>query len=115
MPTATLRPERSQNEGAIDPLEEKEDSCTHIAVKNQNQSNYTKATGASRLHDLLRCHHRPNGKGVHMPVGEDRKLGKHSVEEKKKKKKKSQLSTLAGLYTPFSREKRYQFSIPREP
>ena len=54
--TVTLKSQRLRNEGGKDPNEE-EEGCTH-----HKESYYTKAIGATKLHNLLSYHHRANGK-----------------------------------------------------
>ena len=44
------------------------------ARKELNESYYTGEARASELHDLLNCHNRPDGEGIHMPVGEISKV-----------------------------------------
>ena len=48
----------------------KEEGRTHTAVKDRNESYYTEAIRASKQHNLMNCHQRANGRGVHMPVGD---------------------------------------------
>ena len=49
--------------------------CNHIPPrKDWNGSYYIGAVRASELHDLLNCHHRTYGKGIHVPVGDILKL-----------------------------------------
>ena len=43
---------------------------SHIAMKDWNGSYYTGATRAMELCHLLSHHHRPNGEGIHIPVGD---------------------------------------------
>ena len=38
--------------------------------KHQKESYYTRAKRVSRLHDLLSRHHKTNGEGVQVPVGD---------------------------------------------
>ena len=45
-------------------------AITNCHEKKQYESYYTKAKRVSELHDLLGCHHRANGEGVQMPVGD---------------------------------------------
>ena len=40
------------------------------AMKDRNESYYTGVIRISGLHDLLSRHHRPNGEGMQMPVGD---------------------------------------------
>ena len=70
MATVTLRPLRLRNEeGARDPDEE-EGGCTHTTSKVGNKGYYTEAIGANRLHNLLSCRHKADGKGVHVPAAQ---------------------------------------------
>ena len=69
MATVALRSQRLRNEeGANVPDKEEEEGCTHNTAKDRNKSYYNKATGASKLHNLLRSHHRVDGKDIHVPV-----------------------------------------------
>ena len=43
---------------------------THTTVKDRDASYYTRAIGASKLHDLLSSHHWADGEGIHMLVGD---------------------------------------------
>ena len=43
-------------------------------ISDRNGSYYNEATRASEFHDLLSCHHRPDGEGIHMPVGDISKV-----------------------------------------
>ena len=71
MATVTFRSDTlSEDKGATDPGEAEEKECTHTATKDQNESYYTEAIRASKLHDLLSSNQRPNGEGIHTFVGD---------------------------------------------
>ena len=61
MATVTLRSKTlRKEEGATDADEGGEDGWmqTHTTEKDRNESYYTEAIGASKLHDLLSSHHK---------------------------------------------------------
>ena len=45
-----------------------EESNHRLPQKDWNRSYFTRASRASELHNLLSCHHRPDGEGIDMPV-----------------------------------------------
>ena len=69
--TITLRSQTLRDEGgAKDQDVEEEGGFTHATVIDRNKSHYTEAIKTGKLHDLLSCRHRADGKGVHMSVGD---------------------------------------------
>ena len=79
MATVTLKSRRLRDEErAKDPDEKDDGGCTHTIhhCKRPNKSHYTEAIRASKLHNLLSCHHWANGKSIHMPVGDIPKVEK---------------------------------------
>ena len=63
MPTVTIRFKRLRNEeGVMDPVEE--------YAYTLSQKNIMKATWVSKLHNLLNCRQKSNGKSIHMPVSD---------------------------------------------
>ena len=69
--TATVTPRsKSLSKGGAKGQEEKEDRCTHATTKDKNESYYTEAKGASKLHNLLISHQGADGEGSEMPVGD---------------------------------------------
>ena len=60
----------SIEEGTIDPEGEEMEACTHTTIKDQNESYYTGAILASKIHNLLSSQHRVDGEGVQIPVGD---------------------------------------------
>ena len=47
--------------GATDPDAIKNEGCTYTAMKNQNESSYTRANRASKLHNIFSSPYRANG------------------------------------------------------
>ena len=73
MATVTRRSQKLRNDEGSKDLDEEEEKegCIHNTAKDRNEGYYTGAIGASKLNNLLSSHHRANGKGVHMPVGDN--------------------------------------------